>query len=263
VARCGCADDRCDCRIVAGNWITISGTGTKSNPYVIEGTQPVIETGGGGEGVARLVGEVVGYAGPVAPTGWLMCEGQAVSRAIYAALFAVLGTQYGAGDGTNTFNLPDYRDKFIKGASTAEPRGTQGGAKTRTLIIENIPQHAHVMSHDHGAGGSSTWPGLRVTTEEQGAHEHPLHLSASTGTAASVRRGDGNWASGYGAGDSGGSHYHGVTIPGHNHSVSVPPWNGWTGNRGGEGGDGATRSFGNEPQFITENRMIYTGVGVE
>lgn len=64
--------------------------------------------------IGRLSGEVAGppigavtqYAGPVAPAGWLICNGAAISRATYAALFAVTGTTYGAGNGTTTFNLP-------------------------------------------------------------------------------------------------------------------------------------------------------------
>jgi len=61
------------------------------------------------------VGAVQSYAGATAPAGWLICHGQAVSRATYAALFAVVGTAFGAGDGSTTFNAPDLRGEFIRG----------------------------------------------------------------------------------------------------------------------------------------------------
>ena len=63
-------------------------------------------------------GTVVSYAKNAAPTGWLLCDGSAVSRTTYAELFAVIGTTYGAGDGSTTFNLPNLTDKFIEGGAT-------------------------------------------------------------------------------------------------------------------------------------------------
>lgn len=61
------------------------------------------------------VGAVVCFAGAAAPGGWLACDGSAVSRTTYSALFAVVGTTYGAGDGTTTFTLPDLRGEFVRG----------------------------------------------------------------------------------------------------------------------------------------------------
>lgn len=62
-----------------------------------------------------ITGEVKAFAGTSAPEGYLICQGQAVSRTTYAELFAVLGTTYGIGDGLTTFNLPDYRGTFLRG----------------------------------------------------------------------------------------------------------------------------------------------------
>ena len=70
-------------------------------------------------------GSVIAFAGSTSPTGWLLCDGSAVSRTDYAALFAVIGTTYGAGDGTDTFNLPNLTDKFIEGSATS---GTEHSA---------------------------------------------------------------------------------------------------------------------------------------
>ena len=60
-------------------------------------------------------GTVIHFAGQTAPTGWLKANGAAISRTAYAALFAAIGTTYGAGDGHSTFNLPDLRGEFIRG----------------------------------------------------------------------------------------------------------------------------------------------------
>lgn len=65
-------------------------------------------------------GSVQPYAGASIPTGWLLCDGSAVSRTDYAALFAAIGTLYGTGDGSTTFNLPDFTDKTFWGGTAAQ-----------------------------------------------------------------------------------------------------------------------------------------------
>ena len=64
-------------------------------------------------------GVVQAFAGSTTPQGWLLCDGSAVNRTDYAALYAVIGTTYGAGDGSTTFNLPNLVDKFVEGSATA------------------------------------------------------------------------------------------------------------------------------------------------
>jgi microcystin-dependent protein len=79
---------------------------------------------------ARMpAGALSPFAGATAPTGWLLCHGQAISRSSFAALFAILGTAYGAGDGSTTFNLPDLRDRVIAG------KGDMGGTNAGRLSI--------------------------------------------------------------------------------------------------------------------------------
>jgi microcystin-dependent protein len=89
-------------------------------------------------------GSVTSYAGSTAPTGWLLCAGQAVSRSTYSSLFSVVSTTYGSGDGSTTFNLPDLRGRVSAGVdnmggtdagrlSWANTLGTNGGAQTHTL----------------------------------------------------------------------------------------------------------------------------------
>lgn len=89
-------------------------------------------------------GVLMPYAGAVAPSGWGLCNGGAVSRTgATANLFAIVGTTYGAGDGSTTFNLPNTIDRTLVGASGTIPRGATGGAKTHTLLSNEMPAHAH------------------------------------------------------------------------------------------------------------------------
>lgn len=73
------------------------------------------------------IGTIQAYGGTTAPTGWLLCQGQAVSRTTYADLFAVIGTSFGEGDGTTTFNIPDLRGEFLRGAGTNSHTNQGGG----------------------------------------------------------------------------------------------------------------------------------------
>lgn len=83
-----------------------------------------------------------------APTGWLLCDGSAVSRTTYADLFDAIGTAYGTGDGSTTFNLPDGRGRMFIGAGTgtgltARFLGDTGGAETHQLTLAEMPAHGH------------------------------------------------------------------------------------------------------------------------
>jgi microcystin-dependent protein len=100
------------------------------------------------------VGVVLPFAGGTVPTGWLDCDGSAVSRTTYADLFAIIGTTYGVGDGTTTFNLPDFRSRSILGAGapggglTTRARGDTGGAETHTLTEGEMPSHTHPLTSE-------------------------------------------------------------------------------------------------------------------
>ena len=91
------------------------------------------------------VGCVIPFAGAAAPTGWLLCQGQAVSRTTYAQLFSVIGTTYGSGDGSTTFNLPDMRGRVAVGSDANSP-GAQCGETAHKLGISEIPSHSHPYS---------------------------------------------------------------------------------------------------------------------
>jgi microcystin-dependent protein len=116
------------------------------------------------------VGMVVPYAGSSAPTGYLLCYGQAVSRTTYASLFAILGTTYGSGDGSTTFNVPDIRGRVVAGAdgmggssanrltdavSGIDALADAGGSQSCTLVTANLP--AYTPSGTVNAGTASVW----------------------------------------------------------------------------------------------------------
>lgn len=87
-------------------------------------------------------GDYIMSGAPLDEVGRLLCDGRAVSRSTYADLFTAIGTTYGVGDGSLTFNLPDFRDRFPKGKN-AEALGATGGSATATLDLTNIPPHNH------------------------------------------------------------------------------------------------------------------------
>jgi len=94
-------------------------------------------------------GAMIDYAGGTVPSGgWLLCDASAVSRTTYANLFAAIGTTWGAGDGSTTFNLPDYRGRNAIGAGqgaglTDRILGQYGGEENHTLTVAQIPPHQH------------------------------------------------------------------------------------------------------------------------
>lgn len=114
--------------------------------------------------VSAPAGTVNPYAGSTAPTGWLLAFGQAVSRITYANLFAVIGTTYGTGDGSTTFNLPDMRGRVGAGKddmggsaasrltstvlTASNTLGATGGTQTHTLASgeSGVPAHGHNAS---------------------------------------------------------------------------------------------------------------------
>ncbi|OKO48300.1 phage tail protein [Pseudomonas sp. BTN1] len=92
-------------------------------------------------------GTTIAFAGPTVPTGFLKENGAAVSRTTYANLFAAIGTTYGAGDGSTTFNLPDSRGEFIRGAD--EGRGVEPGRTVGSWVDSQNKSHTHVYGAQH------------------------------------------------------------------------------------------------------------------
>jgi microcystin-dependent protein len=135
-------------------------------------------------------GAVMPFAMNSAPSGWLAADGTAVSRTTYATLFAAIGTIYGAGNGSTTFNLPDLRGYFVRGAGTNSDNKASGtfGAKQADAVIAHThsgttgndsPDHTHAYSIDSGqafaTGGGATTVNKLTTANTGGASTRHLH----------------------------------------------------------------------------------------
>lgn len=150
-----------------------------------------------GPGVVPI-GSMLEYAGSTAPTNYLLCYGQAISRTTYAALFTAIGTAYGVGDGSTTFNIPDRRGRVSAGKDNmggvaasrltspvvdpnGETLGAVGGFQTIALT------EAQLAAHVHAAG--------TIATVSAGDHTHDLSLTTAvggSGVAVSITAADVN-----------------------------------------------------------------------
>lgn len=117
------------------------------------------------------IGIIQMFAGAAVPSSnWLLCQGQAVSRSTYSGLFGIIGTTYGAGDGSTTFNLPNMQGRVPVGLDSGQTEfdvlGETGGAKTHTLTEAQMPSHTHVQNaHNHLQDAH---------THIQNAHNHSI-----------------------------------------------------------------------------------------
>lgn len=111
-------------------------------------------------------GAVSAFAGSSAPSGWLLCDGSAISRTTYSDLFGVIGTTYGVGDGTTTFNIPDLRGIFVRGvgSQTISAKSFSGtlAAKSADQFQTHghsitDPTHAHTGKGHVGVSGGPTY----------------------------------------------------------------------------------------------------------
>mgnify|MGYP002631010166 CR=1 FL=1 len=103
--------------------------------------------------IASPSGSIIVYAGLTSPPGWLLCDGSAYLKGTYSSLFAVIGNRYGGTAADNSFNVPDLKSTFIRGAAqTNILTKTTSGADTVTLTEANLPSHKHsysMPSHKH------------------------------------------------------------------------------------------------------------------
>lgn len=170
-------------------------------------------------------GTVFPFAGTTAPNGWLLCNGSAISRTVYSQLFAVLGSANGSGDGSTTFNIPDYRGRFLRGvtgASANDPdnslriamasggntgnavgsvqgiatsisSGTQGNTKATQGVSNNaftVPSTSINLNHGHALSMNPIplWGngGLQLGTVAVGDNNNQSTSYTPTGSASSA-----------------------------------------------------------------------------
>jgi microcystin-dependent protein len=183
-----------------------------------------------GASEAHPIGALLDFAGGTAPAGWLLCDGSAVSRTTYAALFSTIGTTYGSGNGTTTFNVPNVLNRMVVGSGSSYTRGQIGGASTVTLTTTTMPSHSHSLSGTASSAGSHSHGGSTGSD----AHSHSgdgavggrSDLLAGGGTNAATSAGTGSTSSD--------SHSHSISTDSqgsHGHSLS--------GSVGSNGSDGA------------------------
>lgn len=154
----------------AGHVLTSNGAGADPTYQVLPAA------------AALPAGSVIQVAMNTAPTGYLKCNGAAVSRATYATLFAAIGTTFGVGDGSTTFNLPDLRGEWVRGWD--DGRGVDSGR------VFGSTQAEMIGPHNHTATSTGTFSG---STSSDGAHTHTVPAEsgagASTGAANSIATG--------------------------------------------------------------------------
>lgn len=179
----------------AGGFALTSATGTA---YVCNGAD-----GTDGSDATAPAGAIVAYGGDTPPAGWLLCDGAAVSRTTYAALYAAIANNWGDGDGTSTFELPDLRGRFLRGVDHATGRdpdaagripsagGGNSGDQVGTIEGDQFRSHTHVNSNGfvieggivngHFQGGSASSYTVWATTVNTGAaggnETRPLNAS--------------------------------------------------------------------------------------
>lgn len=196
------------------------------------------------------VGSIICFAANYAPSGFLLCDGSEVSRSTYGQLFATIGTTYGAGDNSTTFNLPNLAGKVVVGYDLGQSEfnslGETGGAKTHTLITDELPTHTH--SHTMSSDGEHSHTGTVSTT---GSHRHIQQdfalnfdgygVGALRASRTRRRIGESEEFTDYA-----GTHNHDLTISSggtHSHSVTI-------------GNTGSSTPHNNLQPYITLNYII-------
>ncbi|MNZ06746.1 Tail fiber protein [compost metagenome] len=150
------------------------------------------------EVVSSETGQVASFAMSSPPAGWLKCNGAAISRTTYAALFSRIGTTYGAGNGSTTFNLPDIRGEFLRGWD--DGRGIDASRALGSAQVHQLESHSHTASsgstgaHSHTASSASA--GAHSHTASSGNAGGHSHTASSASAGAHTHTVSGTTASG-------------------------------------------------------------------
>jgi hypothetical protein len=145
-------------------------------------------------------GTLVDFAGNIEPAGWFLCDGRAISRTVYANLFTAIGTAYGIGDGSTTFNLPDFRGRFARyndnmstgaGAAGRDTGRVHGSAQTQATAKNGLGGsansgvnlgHSHIQQIPNGSFGVGGYVGANagpIANNSYGNTNIPVSSSSS------------------------------------------------------------------------------------
>ena len=151
------------------------------------------------------IGSIKPWPAPTVPPGWFPCDGWEISRTDYAGLFAVIGTTWGGGNGSTTFNIPNFVSRVpVHRDNVSIVVGTQGGENTHSLLTQEMPPHAHVG-----------------TTEVAPDHVHS-YTSASVATPANQMTAGFGFAVSTPAASTGGAGAHGHNFTTGNTGGGIP-----------------------------------------
>ena len=141
------------------------------------------------------IGTVVAYAGQTIPDGWLFCYGQAVKRRDYPELFNALGTTAGSGDGSTTFNIPDWRGKvtYGQGGDGLMLPNVTVGEKEHALTVNEMPSHGHEIVDSNN--GNNRWKAA-AAGQDIGINGNGYTYATSAGTTVEDRRPYANYVGG-------------------------------------------------------------------
>lgn len=196
-----------DGNVVSDHLILVRFDGSQIDAGIVRGaTGATGATGPAGPSIPS--GAVMMWSSTSAPSGWLIADGTAISRSTYATLFAIIGTSYGTGDGTTTFNIPNLKGRVAVGIDSAQTEfnvlAKTGGAKTHALITGELPVHTHAVDPPN------------TVTDTQGSHTHNtidggnIVTTAAAGSAGLSIAAGGNPSSPYVSAN--GDHAHNLNI---------------------------------------------------
>lgn len=199
--------------IVRAQWTPVSNSSPNGYGYMLKAGYDSISS----NGMKVPVGAISIYSYSIAPTGYFICDGSAISRATYSVLFSLIGTIYGVGNGSTTFNIPDIRQKFIIGVASSGTGSTFAGT-------------GGAIDHLHTVDPPST------TCSTDGAHTHTVDPAIATTSTPSATTAN---ISLLGIGTAGGAtHTHTIDIPSttsssngnHSHTTDISSFNSGTAN---------------------------------
>ena len=192
-------------------------------------------------------GSIQMWSTATAPTGYVLCNGVAISRTLYSTLYGVIGTTFGVGDGSTTFNVPNYQGVMPIGVNSTYTLAATGGAATTTLGTTNLPSHTHTFSGSVSVSGNTS---TALTSIYDSGHNHSYtQFNANPGGGAP----DGYSPSFNAFGSTTGTGAANLVDPGHYHSVtSTGSFSGTT------GGTGSSTAISTISPYLGINFIIKT-----